>query len=78
MGKQHDQLTLHEREQISVLKASGKSLREILPDRLGEVIPLPRAETKRYSGFQTKNLSSVKSSSHCFATENCCREKAAA
>ena len=29
MGKQHDQLTLHEREQISVLKASGKSLRDI-------------------------------------------------
>lgn len=29
MGKQHDQLTLHEREHISVLKASGKSLRDI-------------------------------------------------
>lgn len=29
MGKQHNQLTLDEREQISILKASGKSFREI-------------------------------------------------
>lgn len=29
MGKQHAQLTLDEREKISILKASGKSLREI-------------------------------------------------
>ena len=29
MGKQHSQLTLDEREKISILKASGKSLREI-------------------------------------------------
>lgn len=61
MGKQHNQLTLDEREKISILKASGKSLREI-GELLGKHASTISRELKRnsFKAFGFKGYSPAK------------------